>query len=90
MGGSGLDKIIETCGLSILGMGSLALVKYIKRARYCIQVVACVMLSLLTPTHEESGDKDLMLKCVENQTEGSELCHYWYIIIDLMLNLLLF
>ena len=27
---------------------------------------------------------------IKNQSEEIELCHYWYIIIDLMLNLLIF
>ena len=44
--GSGLDKIVASRGLSIVGMDSLVSVNQIKRARYCIQVVACVIFSL--------------------------------------------
>ena len=40
---SGLDKIMASCGLPIVGMDSLMSVKHIKRARYCIQIAACVM-----------------------------------------------
>ena len=46
--GSGLDKIMASCGLSISGTDSLVSVNHIKRERYCIQVAACVMFSLLT------------------------------------------
>ena len=40
---SGLDEIICTCGLSIVGADSLVAVDDIKTARYCIQVGACVI-----------------------------------------------
>ena len=46
--GSGLNKIMNSCGLSIVGTDSLVTVNHIKRARYCIQVAACVIFSLLT------------------------------------------
>ena len=41
--GSGLDKIMASCGLSIVGTDSLVSVNHIKRVRYCIQIAACVM-----------------------------------------------
>ena len=85
--GSGLDKIMASCGLSIVGTDSLVSVNHIKRARYCIQVAACVMFSLLTSAHKKSGDKGPVLQWLKNQIEESEMCRYWYIIIDLILNL---
>ena len=69
---------------------SLVSVNLIKRARYYIQVAPCVMFSLLTSAHKKSGDKSPVLQWLKNQSEESEMCHYWYIIIDLMLNLLIF
>ena len=88
--GSGLDKIMASCGVSIVGTDSLVSVNHIKRAKYCTQVAACVMFSLLTSAHEKSGDKGPVLQWLKNQSEESKMCHYWYIIIDLMLNLLIF
>ena len=88
--GSGLDKIMALCGLSIVGMDSLVSVNHIKRARYCIQVAVYIMFSLLASAHKESGDKDPVLQWLKNQREESKMCHYWHIIIDLMLNLLIF
>ena len=70
--GSGLDKITASCGLSIVGMDSLVSVNHIKRARYCIQVAACVMFSLLTSAHEKGGDKGTVLQCLKIQGEESE------------------
>ena len=88
--GSRLNKIMVSCGLSIVGTDSLVSVNHIKRARYCIQVAACVMFSLLTSAQETSGDKSPVLQWLKNQSDESEMCHYWYVIIDLMLNVLIF
>ena len=87
---SGLDKSMALCGLSTVGSDSLVSVNHTKMARYCIQVAACVMFSLLTSAHKESGDKGPVLEWLKNQIAESKMCHYWYIIIDLMLNLLIF
>ena len=59
--GSGSNKIMASCGLAVAGTDSLVSVNQIKRARYCIQVAACVMFSLLTSAHEKSGDKSPVL-----------------------------
>ena len=42
--GSGLDKIMASCGVSIVGTDSLVSVNHIKRAKYCIQVAAYVTM----------------------------------------------
>ena len=81
---------MASCGLSVVGIDSLGSANHIKRTRYCIQVAACVMFSLLTSGHGKSGDKTPVLQWLKNQIEESKTCHYWYIIIDLMLNLLIF
>ena len=88
--GSGLDKIMALCALSIFGTDFLVSVNHFKRVRYCIQVAACVMFSLLTSAFEKSGDKGPVLKWLKNQSKESEMGHYLYIIIDLMLNLLIY
>ena len=81
---------MASCGLSIVGTDSFVSANYIKRARDCIQVAACVMFSLLTSAHKESGDKSSVLKWLKNQSEESEMCHYWNITIKLLLNLSIF
>ena len=87
--GSGLDKIIASCELSIAETDSLVSVNHIKKARYCIQVADCVMFSL-TSAHEESGDNGPVLQWLKNQSEESDNYIDNYIIRDLMLNLFIF
>ena len=58
--GSGLDEIMYTCDLSIVEAASLVTVNDIKRARYCLQVGACVIYSKLK-THRDSGSDELIL-----------------------------
>ena len=87
--GSGLNQIMASYGLSIARTDSLVSVDHIKRARYCIQVAASVMVSLLRSAHKKSGGKGPMLQWLKNKSEESGTCHYWYTIIDLMLNLLI-
>ena len=65
--GSGLNKIMNSCGLSIVGTDSL-----------------------VTVNHDESGDKEPVMEWLKDQCDKSEMCHYWYLILDLMLNLLIF
>ena len=60
--GSGLDKVMASCGLSIVGRDYLVSVNHIKRASYCIQVAICVMFSLLTSVLKKRGDKDPVLQ----------------------------
>ena len=72
--GSSLDKIMASCGLSIVGTDSLVSVNHIKRASYCIQVAARVMFSLLTSAQEKSGNKSPVLQWLKNQSEESEMC----------------
>ena len=63
--GSGLDKIMASYELSMVGTDSLVSVNHIKRARCYIQVAACAMLSLLTSAHKKSSDKSLILQWLE-------------------------
>ena len=59
--GSGLDKIMCKCGLSIIGADSLVTVDDIKRARYCLQVGAFVIYSKLKQAHMDSESDELIL-----------------------------
>ena len=43
------------CGFSIVETDSLVSRNHIKRVRYCFQVAACAMFSLLPSAHDESG-----------------------------------
>ena len=56
--GGGLEEILLSCGLSIVGRESLTTVNHIKKARYCLQVAACVIYSLLISAQQESKAND--------------------------------
>ena len=60
--GECLDKIMASCGFSIVGTDSLVLINHIKRSGYCFQVANCVMFSLLTSARQGSGDKGPLLQ----------------------------
>ena len=49
------------CALSIIGADSLVTVDDIKRARYCLQVGACVIYSKLKQAHMDSGSDKLIV-----------------------------
>ena len=49
---------------------------------------SCSMCHVLTI--KITIDKEPVLQWLKNQSKESEICYYWYIIIDLMLNLLIF
>ena len=67
--GSGLDEIMCTCGLSIVGADSLVTVNDIKRARYCLQVGACMIYSKLKQAHIDNGSKELILLWLANKSK---------------------
>ena len=88
--GSGLDAILSSCKLSIVGSEALVTVNHIKKARYCLQVSLCAIYSFLESAHQESGDTNSVWDWLRSRSEISEMCRYWHIIFQLMLNVLIF
>ena len=88
--GSGSDEIFCTCGLSIVVADSLVIVNVIKGARYCLQVGACVIYSKLKQAHMDSGSDELILSWLANKRKINEMCFYWKLILELMIDLLVF
>ena len=88
--GSGLDESMYTCGLSIVGADSLVTVNNIKRARYCLQVGACVIYSKLKQAHRDSRSDELILLWLANKNKKNEMCFYWKLILELMIDVLVF
>ena len=48
------------CGLSIAGADSLVTVNNIKRAKYCLQVRACMIYWKLRQAHIDSGSDEFI------------------------------
>ena len=62
-----------TCGLSIVGADSLVTLNNIKKARYCLQVGACVIYSKLKQTHRNSASDELILLWLTNKSKINEM-----------------
>ena len=88
--GSELDEIMYTCRLSIVGADSLVTVNDIKRTRYCLQVGVCVIYSKLKQTHRDNGSDELYLLWLANKTKMNEMCFYWKLILERMIDVLVF
>lgn len=57
----GLDEIITKYGLPVFRAASVVTVNDIKRARYCVQIVECVIYSKLKQSYMNSGSDELIL-----------------------------
>ena len=88
--GTGLDKILTSCGLSIAGTQAIVNVNHIKQARYCLQVVICVLFQLLLDTHRESGDISHPSSWLENKSKESQMCFFWKLVLEVQINILIF
>ena len=85
---SGLDAIMLICGLSIVGADSLVTVNDIKRARYCLQVAACVIYLKLKDAYKDSGSDKCIFSWLDERCKSSEMCVYWKTILKLMIEIL--
>ena len=90
---SGLDEIICTYGLPIGGAyfdikNQLTTVNDIKRARYSLQVGGCVIYAKLK--QENIGSDALIFAWLANKSKISEMCFYWKVIHQLMIDFLVF
>lgn len=88
--GSGLKEILDTNELSIIGTSVAVDVNDIKRARYCLQVVACVMFMKLKDAHKNSGSSLPLMQWLEERVLTSEMCYYWKLILDFQVLILTF
>ena len=88
--GSGIDEIMNSCGMSIVGADALVTVNHIKRARYYLQVVACTIYTKLKSAYLDSNSDEPMLAWLNGKSEESEMCYYWKIILELMVDVLIF
>ena len=88
--GSGSDEIMYTFGLSIVRADSLVTVNDIKRARYCLRVGACVIYSKLKQAHRDSGSDELILLWLANKNKTNEMCLYWKLILEFIIDVLVF
>ena len=73
--GSGLREILNTNELSIIGTSVAVDVNDIKRARYCLQVVVCVVYRKLKEAHTNSNSTLPLMQWLENRILESQMCY---------------
>ena len=88
--GSGLETILSSCGMSIIGADALVNVNHIKKARYFVQVSLCAIYAKLRKAYSDSGSNEVIDTWLNFRCNSSEMCLYWKIILDLMIDVLVF
>ena len=88
--GSGLFEILNNNEFLIIGTGTVVNANHIKQARYCLQVALCATYLKLVDARNELESNQNPLQRLKMQRASSELCNYWYLIIKLHINILLF
>ena len=84
----GVDSM--KCGLCIVGAHFLVTVNDIKGARYSFQVEGCVKYSKLKQANMGTGNDALILSWLANKNQINEMCFYWKVILELMIDFLVF
>ena len=91
--GKGLDEIMCTCGLSVVGADFLVTVNNIKRARYSIQARACVIYLKLKQASMDTRvwGIDSFMACQQKQDnwnvlvlESDPQTYDWFLCLNMM------
>ena len=88
--GSGLEKILSTNDLSIIGTSAVVDGNDIKRLRYCLQVAAYAVFWKLKDAYIQSNSLLPILDWLEHKSKESEMCFYWKLILDFQVVVLVF
>ena len=88
--GSGLREILEVCSLASIGVGAAVDFNQIKRARYCVQVTLCSLYQKLVDAVRADGSTLDPWKWLEEKSLSSSMAHYWSLVINLQIEILVF
>ena len=88
--GSGLREILEVCSLASIGVGAVVDFNQIKRARYCVQVTLYSLYQKLEDTVRADGSTLDPWKWLEEKSLSSSMAHYWSLVINLQIEILVF
>ena len=69
-------RILETCSLATIGVGTVVDVNQIKRACYCVQVTICSLYRKLVDAVKANGSTLDPWKWLEEQLLSSSMDHY--------------
>ena len=87
---SGLREILKTCSLATIGASAVVDVNQIKRACYCAQVTLCSLYQKLVDPVKANGSTLDPWKWLEEKSLSSSMAHYWSLVINLHIEILVF
>ena len=88
--GSSFREILEACSLATIGVCAVVDVNQIKQARYWVQVTLCFLYRKLVDAVEADRSTLDQWKCLEEKPLSSSVAHYWSLVINLQIEILVF
>ena len=89
--GSGLSELMDVSNLSVSGSGdALVKVPHITRTRYLMQVCLCAEFKALKDAHSNRHETSSVYSWLTDESTKNDTMHYWKMIIDFQLYILLF
>ena len=88
--GGGLENILSNIDMPIIRTGALVHENLIKQARYCLQVCLCALFLKLKDAKDKSRSTLSSLEWLEQSKNQNEMCSYWYLIVTLQRDILLY
>ena len=88
--GSGLYKVLLNSNMSIIGTGALVNANHIKQVRYCLQVSLCALYIKLNEAKDKSNSSLTLIEWLQERKNHNGMCYYWYLIIMLEMDILLY
>ena len=83
-------EIIENNGLLIIGTGAVANANHVKQVTYFLQVSVSAIYSKLKEVKEKKQSALMPLALLETKIASSQTCNYWYLILKLQVDFLLY
>ena len=87
--GTGLPEILEQHKFSTIGLSAAIDLRSIKRARYCVQMILCVLYMKLEDAVSECGSTLEPFDWLNQQTANNEMCFYWKMMMEFQMQILM-
>ena len=86
----GLREILDAYSLATIGVGAVVDVNQIKRGRYSVQLTLCSLYRKLVDAVKADGSTLHPRKWLEEKSLSSSMAHYWSLVINLQIEILVF
>ena len=88
--GSGLCVTFKVNKFTLIGTSAVLDVGDIKRARYCIEVTLCALCQKLKDAVTSASSPMTPLAWLKATASESDMCYYWYIVMNMEIHILIF